>query len=487
MQLLKKILFYSLSFLVCCLIAVILFEVSFSLGGTIWKHIYRHTLDDDSFYVYVIGGSTALGEPYTPKISYPWILSEMFEARLDDRPVKIVNLASSGRSLEYGYWQLIRELYVRPHRHGVVLVYSGINEIMNELGKGPRYSVWGATQKTILSARVAFLIEERFRWRSSVERYGMRLKRLYALSQHYQIPMVVSTLVSNISDYPPREPVVLKPEEKDFIEMLSKTYFEKQFAEGVRLFEEKEFLGHSEKPYAYYYAARCYYALGRYEEAYKYFWQSMQLNVSRKPWPRMNEIIREFAQEYSCPLAETQQAFEKSSPHNILGDSLFIDRCHPNIKGYSILAETFADVLVRDLSLAEGYRVLSTAEIIAKSGFSERDQIEAYLTRFFWDTYDALLLSPENAEARIYFQNAKNILTKAEALGLEKEETHVTRLIIAVLGGDSASAVKELRELAHSKNKILSIAWWKDSINQRLLALLPESEHYLIEEIIWNE
>lgn len=486
MRSLKKFLFYVLAFFVSCVIAFIIFETSFRLCGTVWKHIYRNTLDDGAFYVYVIGGSTALGQPYSPKISYPQILSTMFEDGLDGRPIKVINLAASGRSIEYGYWQLLRELYVRPHRHGVILVYAGINEIMNSLDRGVRYHLWALTQKSLLSARLADIIEEKYRWRSSVERYGVRLKRLHSLSTHYELPMVVSTLVRNIFDYPPLEPITFMPEEKAFVDSLSTAYFDEEFAKGVRLFEAKEDFSYSEKIYGFYYAARCYYALGRFEKAYTYLWNSLQRNVSRKPWPRTNEIIREFAAHYSCPLADTQQAFEERSPHQILDGSLFIDRCHPNIEGYSILAQSFAEVLVQDLSLADGYRVFSVEEIIEKTQFSTRDQIEAYLTRFFWDTYELLLLPPENAEARIYYENAKKTLAKAEALGLKDEERHLTRLILAVIDRDSDSVVAQLRQLQSAENKIFHIGWWQNIMKQRLRELVPEDERHLIGKIVWR-
>ena len=88
----------------------------------------------------------------------------------------------------------------------------------------------------------------------------------------------------------------------------------------------------------------------RYPEAKHVLQQA--IGASPRPWRatwRINQILRDVASELRVPLADVEQHVTDASPQEIPGSSLFSDHCHLNQDGYTILMDTFAETLVREL------------------------------------------------------------------------------------------------------------------------------------------
>lgn len=112
-----------------CLLAI----AGLELGSTVW-HAWMHRLPSlprrfapEASHVHrivVLGGSSALGEPYRPWISVGQIVADRIQAALPGRAVECEILAWLGEDLEQQHRRLARI----THRPDMVIVYSGHNE-----------------------------------------------------------------------------------------------------------------------------------------------------------------------------------------------------------------------------------------------------------------------------------------------------------------------------------------------------------------------
>jgi hypothetical protein len=62
----------------------------------------------------------------------------------------------------------------------------------------------------------------------------------------------------------------------------------------------------------------------------------------------MNAIILRTAAETGTPLVDADALFTDRSPGRINGAKWFVDHVHPTVEGHQLLADAFADELVRE-------------------------------------------------------------------------------------------------------------------------------------------
>ncbi len=118
-------------FLIClsCLVSLFLLELG-SAGWRAWMHRFPSlpmqfaTAPPDEFRIVVLGGSSALGEPYRPWLSVGQIVAWRLGEAVADRRFECEILAWLGDSLEMQH----RKLAGLTHRPDLVIIYSGHNE-----------------------------------------------------------------------------------------------------------------------------------------------------------------------------------------------------------------------------------------------------------------------------------------------------------------------------------------------------------------------
>src|SRR4030043_788630 len=96
----KYITYFLITQLIVVVAGIIIFEFGLRATGVVWKHVYRSLHDkDNNFYLYAIGGSTTEGEPFMPKISFPKIVAYLYDNKIQNKNIKIINLARGGRNI----------------------------------------------------------------------------------------------------------------------------------------------------------------------------------------------------------------------------------------------------------------------------------------------------------------------------------------------------------------------------------------------------
>jgi len=93
--------------------------------------IEHANISDDAFNIYYFGGSTMKGSPYAPQMTIPKIVDYMHGHTIKGRPIRSINIATSGKDLQYNL-RTIRIIASRKHtyRPSLFVIYSGHNEFL---------------------------------------------------------------------------------------------------------------------------------------------------------------------------------------------------------------------------------------------------------------------------------------------------------------------------------------------------------------------
>jgi tetratricopeptide (TPR) repeat protein len=92
--------------------------------------------------------------------------------------------------------------------------------------------------------------------------------------------------------------------------------------------------------------ARCERKLGRFDEARVHFRRASDLDrVPHGAPTRFNDIVREVAAQRGVRLADLDARLERESPGGLVGDDLFVDFVHPNLRGHQLAADEIARVM----------------------------------------------------------------------------------------------------------------------------------------------
>jgi tetratricopeptide (TPR) repeat protein len=332
------------------------------------------------FAVYVVGESTAYGEPYAPAISFPRILSMMFGGRLGGQPLEIVNLAQPGSNTEDQYWKLLQELSLRPRKRGIILVYAGINEAFPL----PAPSAWRRlAERSWLISRLSFN-RRQARKRGPDLDYEYRLGRLLALARGRGYPVVLSTLAGNVRDFQPDVARQLRGDSgrAAAFERALREEERRRWLSAAAIYEE--LAAGDPDPGVIHREAVCRLALGQTRRARELFQRAVDRGGALRPTTAQDQAIRRLARRWGAALADSRAAFEAASPQGLPGYDLFCDAHHPNLRGYLVLAASFAREVSRVLGEPVARPGLTEAEVREEAGFAKSDEQGVSASRFLW-------------------------------------------------------------------------------------------------------
>jgi len=412
-------------------------EAGLRVGGALWAWFQRWGQPASSFPVYVVGESTAYGEPFAPKISFPMIVSLMLGGTVRGKPIRIINLSKPGSNTGEQYGRLFRELFLRPPREGVVLIYVGINEDWPEV----QSRCWDRlASRSIVLSRLAALLEAPGRPVISLD-YEQRLARLIALARSHGLPVVVSTLVGNVREFAPAVSwrLLLDRELARSLELARREERAGRWRAAARIYEGMR-RGEDTDPGVLHRLAYCQFKLGRYGLAGKLYREAIDRGGTKRPLTGQNEAIRRLAAQRGVALSDAQALFSSAAPHGLPGYELFMDAHHPNLRGYLLLARGFADQAARLLGAAVVRPDLSQAQLEAESAFSQADQQAVYASRFIWFCGEAY----ERAGRDETLAMAARYLDLVERGAGHKSPAY--RFLLALLERDAPMVVQQLAD-----------------------------------------
>ncbi len=297
---------------------------------------------DSTFRIFIQGASTIVGFPYYGSGSFPRLLKHRLSQTFPDKNIEVINTGITAVN-SYTLWDLTDEII--EQKPDLVIIYAGHNEYYGALGVGSssfmgshpilirtflamkdfrllkllgdQYAKLLSSGKEQLKVGESTLMEVMAReqripydsdlYQAGIEQFESNLTRILEKYQSHNIPVILSTLVSNEKD--------IKP----FISDSSQN----QNADSA------------------YYLGRKYLA-ENLDSAQKYMGLAKEWDLLRFRAPeKINETIHRLAQEYGTHLVDMKKIFEERTREGIVDDELLSEHVHPNVRGYFLMADAF--------------------------------------------------------------------------------------------------------------------------------------------------
>ncbi|MCK6614105.1 MAG: GDSL-type esterase/lipase family protein [Ignavibacteriaceae bacterium] len=330
--------------------------------GTIPDGFYREK-KPNTFRVFVLGESSTAGWPYVPNASFPRYIRRKLQKLYINHHVEVINLGVSAIS---SYTILDFAKAAAEHDPDLVLVYTGHNEYYGALGAGSTQSlgasrwfintmlslqeyktvqllqnsikgIWsaaasfgddakGTTNETLMARMIG---ESLIPYGSPVyengkEQFRGNLEDILEVFREKQIPVILSSVASNLKDLPPFIPGDTSDENS-----AGRIYV----SAGEKLFA------------------------GDTAAALKLYSRARDLDPLRfRASSDMNQIIRDISQKFNTPFVDAESELNRIAEAGITGADLMTDHLHPNIRGYSYIGELFFEKM-KELSFLPGKEI----------------------------------------------------------------------------------------------------------------------------------
>jgi lysophospholipase L1-like esterase len=371
----------------------------------------------------LLGSSTAQGYPYAPHANIGKITRLLVGDRIDGHRVRVMNGAGPGKTarvVRRDAGELVRKL--QSPRNNLVFVYLG----NNEFARLDRRHDLRRTERALFDEPVVSATERQ----RIAARYREDLENIFATLQRAGLQIVASRSAVNLADWQPNRSVLADPGHADSVRAwLAAAERQREPGAALRHFEgilalEPRFALASMR------AGACCRALGRHAEARRHFQDAADNDGNPlREISELDAVLRQVAAEHRVPLLDAPRILAAASPDSLLGFELLWDNCHPNLEGYTLLAQGLVTMLD---SLYDVTPQTFSLEAIRDSLGVDRDVERRVLNLEGQYCYVASTLTfdpgPRLARSRLY-------LERADALGPDADVV-CSLAVLAALEGD---------------------------------------------------
>ena len=313
---------------------------------------------ENSYRVFVMGGSSAAGFPYSPNGAFSRYIRKRLELLYPEKQIEVVNIAMSAIN-SYALRDMLPGVIEKEP--DLIIIYAGHNEYYGALGVGSvetlgdtRFIVntviWLNRFKTFellrdivksvsgwfstpvksdgtLMARMSqrqlipFNSEKYF---AGIKQYEGNLRDILEMAKDKNIPVILGRLASNLKDQKPFESI-----------------YDGELPPADDIFN----LAHTEL------------TSGRLNNADSFFRLAKDLDALRWRAPeKVNQIIEDLGKEFSYPVVKLDSVFNAESVSGVVGDDLITDHLHPNLRGFQIIGREICNTGITSGIFPEGYR-----------------------------------------------------------------------------------------------------------------------------------
>ena len=335
---------------------------------------FKKEKSEDSFRIFIQGGSTAAGFPYGRWGSLQGMLEQRFKRLYPNKEIEIINTAMAAVN-SYTLLDFVDEII--EQKPDLILIYAGHNEYLGIMGVGSAFAAKGGRFATLMHLklkdwRLYQLLQKLYSFAMSSEVEPDKSNKtlmsqvakekeiplnsdLYQqgivqftdnmalILQKYQsagIPVVLGNLVSNESGQVPFSSV----ENVDWQKVTSSLNKVHTLREVERLNNKLSVVKNAEN---YYQLAMNLQLSGRFKEAKQAFVLAKDNDLLRFRAPsEFSVIIKSLAKQYGAGLVDVQAMFDKNSVTGIIGNKLILEHLHPTVEGYFLLAEAYVDFII---------------------------------------------------------------------------------------------------------------------------------------------
>lgn len=317
---------------------------------------------ENSFRVVVLGASSGAGYPYQNSASFSKYIRKSLQLTYPETQIEVANVSMAAVN---SYTMLDLMPGIIEKKPDLILIYLGHNEYYGALGAGSSQT-FGSSRfltklilrlnefKTVqlikniiseitgninnnqsndgtLMAQVASekLIELNSEvYKNGLEQFEGNLRDIFNLCKESDVPVIIGTLVSNVKDQPPFNPI-----KNTNLPSADKIYKEAQLQ----------------------------FANSNYVKADSLFSFAKDLDGLRFRAPeKLNEIIIDLAKEYNFKVADVKSELKHYSDKNIIGGELMTDHLHPNVFGYQLIGKSFLGEMIRNNFLPSSSPAINT-------------------------------------------------------------------------------------------------------------------------------
>ena len=338
----------------------------------------------NAFRVFVLGGSSAAGYPFSPLGSFSRYVRDRLKLLYPSSEIEVVNLSMTAIN-SYA----IRDLFpgVLEQKPDLILIYAGHNEYYGALGVGSMESLGTSREmvnlllylnkyKTVellrntiqwimklfsgtseapsgtLMSRMAqdqYIAFESETFNNGILQFEGNIRDVIEMAKENNVPVIMSTLISNLKDQHP------------FITMNTESYppAEKIYRQAKKELRE-----------------------GNIEIADSLFRFAKDLDGLRFRAPeKMNRTIIFLSKEFKLPIVDADSVFSLLSPHKIIGNNIMTDHLHTTLEGQLILGKLF-------------FKKMEESDYLPKSekiNFSDREQDSITVANFHFTELDSII------------------------------------------------------------------------------------------------
>lgn len=318
--------------------------------------------EEDTFRVFVMGGSSTQGFPYNFYYSFAEQLEQKLLLNTLGVRVEVINL---GMTAVNSY--VIRDLSTRviDYKPDAIIIYAGHNEYYGSFGAGTtQFGLINniALKRMVLSLknlRLYQFLEDLFRapntgkknertlmasvikeseielggevFQSGIEQYEQNMSDVLELFNSKKVPVYIGTVASNLKDQPPLSEDSIASE---------------KYNNGQNLYEAND-----------------------YNAALEMFIEAKEKDGIRFRAPNeINFIIQELAADHKATVVDVEEMLRNNSASGIEDESLFVDHLHPTSEGHKLMANLFFEHLLGLEKIKNAYspNVFSIPEGISK-------------------------------------------------------------------------------------------------------------------------
>ena len=324
----------------------------------------------DAFRVFVLGGSSAEGFPYSPLGSFSRYIRRRLELVYPHTKIEVINL---GMTAVNSYTIIDLLPGVLNQKPDLILIYAGHNEYYGALGVGSvqslgssralirimlflnefrtiqlirnsiqrSVSLFARGEDTFSGTLMSRMAKDKYipfkskKFDAGLQQYNKNLMDILQLAKDKNVPVILGRLASNLKD------------QKPFISVDTPDY---KTADQVYKEAEDAFKA------------------DHFAKADSLFKLAKDLDVLRYRAPeKMNEIINTLGEEFQVPIVPIDSIFGSVSPGGIAGDNLFVDHLHPNVRGYQLIGKAFYERMEKEKYLPRSEK--------AEIPFNEQDSL----------------------------------------------------------------------------------------------------------------
>jgi len=357
--------------------------------------------------IFCVGASTVRGFPFDPNVCFPRWLELRLKALFPDLSIEVITCAGNGRNAA-AIADLVEELV--EYQPDAILLYSGHNEmhawnrgrlenpgrfrVQRFLGRSTLVSwIWrlagvepGSWSRELRdpageaadspAGNLFHEPAERTRpeiWERAFALYEESLERMARATRSHEVALVMSTLASNLADYPPARSVLdlstaegreawqrfesfsaamkanAPPEARGWeVEHWERDWLVAAGAATMVDELEKAVDRSPQTAVFHYFLGRAQLSTGDRDGAFLSFRNARDLDeFPVRAVSRFSDIVRTVAGRHGLECVEPESLFEDRANGNPPGRESFVDNVHPNFAGQRLLARSFLEALQR--------------------------------------------------------------------------------------------------------------------------------------------